>query len=122
MAEYCSTELRYRAKEFEHSSSGAIIAYNGDVVKSDISVSLETKMALRRAVEPLEKVPDIQKDWHPVSHKRVLDLIHPSLFPLVYGRSRVLAIGEKALTLADAVSRLGEGDVVPHPEQPKERG
>jgi Protein of unknown function (DUF4246) len=121
MAKYCIDELRYKAKEFERSSTGAIVIYNGDVVKSHRSVSEETKKALQRAVEPLENVPDSQKDWHPGSHERVLDLVHPSLFPLLYGRSRALAIGEKALTLADAASRAGEGNIIPRPEQPQEQ-
>ncbi|KAH6909370.1 hypothetical protein BKA70DRAFT_1188541 [Coprinopsis sp. MPI-PUGE-AT-0042] len=118
MSDYCIAELRHRAKEFQHSPTGAIVVYNGDVVKSDVSVSLETKQALQRAVEPLENVPDIYKDWHPGSNERVLDLVHPSLFPLLYGKSRVLAIGDKVTTLADFASRSGAGSVIPLPEEP----
>ncbi|KAI9175940.1 hypothetical protein H9P43_006304 [Blastocladiella emersonii ATCC 22665] len=29
------------------------------------------------------------RDWHPGSNGQVLDLVHPSLFPVVYGRTRV---------------------------------
>ena len=36
---------------------------------------------------PLENVPDSEKDWHPGSDGLVLDLVHPSLFPVVYGRT-----------------------------------
>jgi hypothetical protein len=39
------------------------------------------------AVFPLENVPDSEKDWHPGSNNQVLDLIHPSLCPIVYNRS-----------------------------------
>ncbi|KAH6912099.1 hypothetical protein BKA70DRAFT_1535253 [Coprinopsis sp. MPI-PUGE-AT-0042] len=120
MADYCIAELRHRAKGFEQSSSGAIIVYNGDVVKSDKAVSLQTKMALRKAVEPLESVPDAGKDWHPGSDERVLDLVHPSLFPLLYGSSKVLAVGEKVTTLRDFADRSGEGDIIRHPQRSRE--
>ena len=39
------------------------------------------------AVAPLENVPDSEKDWHPNSGGLVLDLVHPSLYPIVYGRT-----------------------------------
>lgn len=32
-------------------------------------------------------MPEEQKDWHPGSNKQVLDLVHPSLYPLVYGKT-----------------------------------
>lgn len=40
-------------------------------------------------VSKLENVPDSQKDWHPGSDKQVLDLVHPSLYCLVYGVSQI---------------------------------
>lgn len=39
------------------------------------------------AVAPIENVPDHEKDWHPGSNGQVLDLVHPSLYPLVYRRT-----------------------------------
>jgi Protein of unknown function (DUF4246) len=118
MADYCIAEIRYKAKNFEKSTTGAIIVYNGDVVKSDTAVSQATKAALQRAVAPLENVPDNLKDWHPGSDEQVLDLVHPSLFPLLYGRSRALAVGEKTVSLHDCVTRMGEGTIIPIPQQP----
>ena len=38
-------------------------------------------------VAKIEDIPDEQKDWHPRSNGLVLDLVHPSLYPLVYGRT-----------------------------------
>ncbi|KAI8810832.1 hypothetical protein BJ742DRAFT_675467 [Cladochytrium replicatum] len=38
-------------------------------------------------IKVLEDVPDKDKDWHPGSNYQVLDLIHPSLFPLVFGKT-----------------------------------
>lgn len=42
---------------------------------------------LLAAVAPLETIPDAAKDWHPGSDGKVLDLVHPSLYPVVYGRT-----------------------------------
>ena len=36
---------------------------------------------------PLEAVPDSEKDWHPGSDGLVLNLVHPALYPIVYGRT-----------------------------------
>ncbi|KAF9040864.1 hypothetical protein BJ165DRAFT_1613435 [Panaeolus papilionaceus] len=44
----------------------------------------------------------------------VLDLVHPSLFPLVYGRTRVLDDGER-VKLEDTVRFCGKGSVIPVP-------
>jgi len=38
-------------------------------------------------VSKLEDVPEADKDWHPNSNDLVLDLVHPSLYPLVYRRT-----------------------------------
>ena len=36
---------------------------------------------------PLEAVPDSERDWHPGSDGLVHNLAHPSLYPIVYGRT-----------------------------------
>jgi hypothetical protein len=117
MFEYCIQELRYRAEGFEPNSSkrGAIVVFNGKVVKSDYAVPEAVKLALQSAIKPLESVPEAQKDWHPGSDGKVLDLIHPSLYPLVYGKTKVLPVGSQVITLEDCISRCGEGDLIPTP-------
>ncbi|RDB28808.1 hypothetical protein Hypma_014802 [Hypsizygus marmoreus] len=111
MVDWCIDELRYKAKMFE--STGAVIVYNGDVVKSDSAIPTSIKHALKEAVAPLEQVPARQQDWHPGSNERVLDLVHPSLFPLVYGRSRILP--DSLVGLEDCIKRSGEGETIPVP-------
>ena len=83
------------------------------VLKSDKVIPDELKMQLRRAVAPLEEVPENQKDWHPGSDGTVLDLVHPSLFPLVYGRSRILP--DTTIPLDDCLDSIGKGVVAPFP-------
>lgn len=79
------------------------------VVKSDSIVPSSLKEALSSAVKPLENVPEKAKDWHPGSDEMVLDLVHPSLFPLVYGLSRVLPEGK--VPLEGCVKYTGRGEI-----------
>ncbi|RDB17189.1 hypothetical protein Hypma_001699 [Hypsizygus marmoreus] len=114
IVDWCIAELRYKARIFE--DTGAVSVYNGDVVKSDTAIATSLKDALRKAVTPLEGVPAHQQDWHPGSNQKVLDLVHPSLFPLIYGRSRILR--DSLVGLDDCISRCGDGEIIPIP--PKE--
>jgi hypothetical protein len=85
------------------------------VVKSDGIISTELKGELKNAVAPLENVPASSQDWHPGSNNQVLDLVHPSLFPLIYGRSRVLPT--TTTTLDDCIQTSGKGEIVPVPDE-----
>jgi hypothetical protein len=67
-------------------------------------------------VKPLGGVPPRKKDWHPGSDEKVLDLVHPSLFPLVYGRTRALGKGNGFTTSEKCITRCGEADVLEEQE------
>ncbi|KAJ6474162.1 hypothetical protein C8R45DRAFT_935569 [Mycena sanguinolenta] len=54
---------------------------------SDRLISDDLTERLKIAVSVLENVPDSEKDWHPGSNEQVLDLVHPSLYCIVYGRT-----------------------------------
>ncbi|KAJ7071977.1 hypothetical protein C8F01DRAFT_1102053 [Mycena amicta] len=54
------------------------------VYLSDSLVPEELRQSLIVAVKPLENVPETEKDWHPGSNERVLDLVHPSLYPILF--------------------------------------
>ncbi|KAJ3550096.1 hypothetical protein NMY22_g630 [Coprinellus aureogranulatus] len=112
MFEYCIQELRYRARHHDVSPNGAIQVFPGAVYKSDSAIPRSAQEALKRTVRPLEDVPEHEKDWHPGSDGKVLDLVHPSLYPLVYGLSKILPIGAPATTLEDCAQRCGEGQAV----------
>ncbi|PVH93126.1 hypothetical protein DM02DRAFT_542188 [Periconia macrospinosa] len=102
----------YARFEEEHGFLPAIKA-EAVVFKSDTVVPTQLKEELRAAVMPLEQVPDSDKDWHPNSDEKVLDLVHPSLFPLLYGRSRVLKPGR--VSLDDCEQWIGTGGIMPVP-------
>ncbi|KAF9040862.1 hypothetical protein BJ165DRAFT_1330584, partial [Panaeolus papilionaceus] len=110
-------ELRHKADEFKKTSY--FTAYDLTTI-ADSALSDTFREELNEAVKVLEDVPDKLKDWHPGSNERVLDLVHPSLFPLVYGRTRVLDNGEK-VALGDTVRFCGKGEVVPVPAHENEK-
>jgi hypothetical protein len=109
MADWIIDELRSRTAAFK--KVGAFIVYNGDVVKSDSAVPDPLKEALKMAVQPLENVTQKLKDYHPGSDELVLDLVHPSLYPLIYGRSRILP--DRLVGLEDCVQSIGLGEIIP---------
>ena len=118
MADWCIAELRYIASFHSASPENTppIVVFHGDVVKSDTAVSAEMKHALQEAVNNFQAaIPEKLKDWHPGSDGKVLDLVHPSLCPLVYGRTRILCNGETT-TLDDCIERCGQGEIVDIPE------
>lgn len=95
-AEYVITELREYyvpvVEQFGH-KAGVVVAR--EIVQGDGLVSKDTKRALQKCVGVLEKE---EPDWHPGSNDQVLDLVHPSLFPMVYAKTRVLQSDEPDLT------------------------
>ncbi|KAJ5593488.1 hypothetical protein N7537_010392 [Penicillium hordei] len=94
-----------------------------NVIKSDTAVSKELQDALKEAVKPLEDVPEDQKDYHPSSDDKVLDLVHPFHFPVLYAKTRVLP--DKILGLEDCLDYIGKGEVlqIASPsDKPRRRG
>lgn len=106
--DYIIEELKFKAMMYKE--AGMVYVFDGDVVKSDVKVPKSLQESLKAAVAPLENVPEEEKDYHPGSDDQVLDLVHPSLFPLVYGRTRVME-GEIRLNIQDGIKRSGEGKV-----------
>ncbi|KAK7182143.1 hypothetical protein DPSP01_014065 [Paraphaeosphaeria sporulosa] len=130
MWDYCLAEMReYAGLEKEHGFVPALEA-TATVFKSDSIIDAQLKHDLRVAASVLEDVPESAKDWHPGSDDMVLDLVHPSLFPLLYGRSRVLkpsyghVLGDTdgqwegkggTMTLDDCEQWIGKGGIMPVP-------
>ncbi|KAK9791446.1 hypothetical protein SCARD494_07629 [Seiridium cardinale] len=91
--DWCFTELRDKAKDFESTGQTLVLDTASRVCKSDTLVDEALRAQLISAAEPLRNVPDTQKDWHPNSNEQVLNLVHPSLYPLVHGKTPVLSRG-----------------------------
>lgn len=93
--DWCITELRDKAKRFERIGRILVLDAGSGVSKSDQRVPESLRQELKDAVRPLQDRPDAERDWHPGSNDKVLNLVHPSLYPLVYGRTKVLLNGGK---------------------------
>lgn len=113
MVDWIIEELKWRAEIY--TTKGFMEAFDCGVVKSDIAISKELQQTLRQAVLPFEDIPEDRKDYHPGSDEKVIDLLHPSLFPVVFGRTRVLP--DKLIGLEDCLESVGEGVTLPVPSQ-----
>lgn len=107
----CIAELRDKSEHFKQTGFTRVFDSELTIVKSDGAISKELQDELRAGVRPLEDVPDHEKDWHPYQEDKVLDLVHPSLFPVVWGLTRVLEEG--AVPLDNCVAYTGKGVVIP---------
>ncbi|KAL2835816.1 hypothetical protein BJY01DRAFT_65957 [Aspergillus pseudoustus] len=107
MIDYIMAELKWKAEVYKN--TGIVMAYDPGVVKSDTIIPKELQQQLIDTVKPLEDVSEEEKDYHPRSDNKVVDLVHPSLFPLIYGRTRVLP--DKLITVDDCFLSVGQGEV-----------
>ncbi|KAJ3455834.1 hypothetical protein MRS44_017316 [Fusarium solani] len=109
--DYCIKELRAKAEYFKRSGLVPTLDASATVVKSDIMIDEKLKRELRSAFEKLKEGQKTNPDWHPGTKSRVQDLVHPSLYPLVYGRTRVMQ--NEVVGVEDAISWAGKGEVIP---------
>ncbi|CAJ0552092.1 Ff.00g060710.m01.CDS01 [Fusarium sp. VM40] len=113
MADACISELRKKADLYEQTRLMPVYDFTTCVIKSDSILTPELAQTLKEAIVPLENVPPESKDWHPYSKNQVLDLVHPSLWPLMYGHSRVLR--DRVINLDNALDSCGTGDILRAP-------
>ncbi|WPK24445.1 hypothetical protein PUMCH_001719 [Australozyma saopauloensis] len=85
--EYVLQELDwYRAQqEGDLSKSGFRYSINTYILYSDRAVSESTNQRLR--ILELKLEASTAKDYHPNSNDLVVDVVHPSLYPVVYGQT-----------------------------------
>jgi hypothetical protein len=113
MVNWVIEELRYKARLYKE--VGLISVLPGEVVKSDSAVSSSLRDALIAAVRSFEERSQ-DRDYHPGSNEKVVDIVHPSLFPLLYGRSRI--IKGSVIGLNNCMASVGTGDVLPEIQPP----
>lgn len=78
-------------------------------------MTTELAKSLQDAIRPLEDIPAGRKDWQPNSDEQVFNLVHPSLWPLIYGRTKVLT--DRVIGVEDCLAHCGMGTVLPKPLQ-----
>ncbi|KAH9940145.1 uncharacterized protein BXZ73DRAFT_88835 [Epithele typhae] len=91
---YIFDELRYEASRRDP-TTGIFASAIRKVYESHSLVDGNLKEQLMRAASLFENVPEDEKDWHPGADGQVLDLVHPSLYPLCIGHS-LLRIADPA--------------------------
>ncbi|TQV93510.1 WD40 repeat 2 [Cordyceps javanica] len=119
MADACIEELRLKADMYEQTGLVPVFDYSACVLKSDNLFDADLTRKLVEQLKPLEDVPEAAKDWHPGSDGKVLDLVHPSLWPLVFGRTRIMPDNE--INLDDCMRFIGAGEVIPKPSVDEQR-
>jgi hypothetical protein len=103
-------ELRSKARYFEKSGLIPTLDASASVAKSDKAVPPELHEALCRAFDRLKR-DQLSADWHPNTNDLVRNLVHPSMYPLVYGRSR--GFTEEVVGVDDAIAKwAGKGDII----------
>lgn len=111
MVDWVIDELKYKAKIYARCK--VLSLYNGDVVKSDIAVPDALRSRLKEASTALENVTDLEPYVVPTIGKQ-LDIIPVTLFPLVYGRSRILP--DSTIGIDDALLATRAGEIIPQPQ------
>ena len=107
----CIQELRSKARYLEKSGMVPTLDAHAAVVKSDSLVSDSLHRLLLASFETLRADQADSPDWHPNSDDKVRNLVHPSLFPLVYNRTR--AFQDDVVGVEDAIDEWsGKGEVI----------
>jgi hypothetical protein len=88
---WCITELRDKAVYFKKNQYIRVLDTGSCICKSDTLVPESLRSEFSSGIAPLLQQQD--KNWQPESDEQVLNLVQPSLFPLVYGRTLVLEEG-----------------------------
>ncbi|KAJ2119234.1 hypothetical protein IW147_006036 [Coemansia sp. RSA 720] len=105
--DYVFDELNHYAALHVPGSSIKLSAVE-NVWVSDSLVDDDTTLELKRYVAVLEDVPEKDCDYHPNTNNQVVNLVHPSLFPLVYARSRFLSQPISSPAAAVDLSMFGQ--------------
>lgn len=113
MADWIIDELKYKAMIYELSC--AVALYNGDVSKSDTNIPESILKELTRTSKLLEYEEEELRLYHPGSMGKQRDLISMSLYPLIYGKSRILT--DRVVRLDEALRYAGQGEVISVPEE-----
>ena len=110
----CTDVADYLIKDLQND---ALISANDSFYRSGVDGVYESSDLIPSAlhtkfvseVEKLENIPESQRDWHPFSNEMVLNLVHPSLYCVVFGRTKAVA---EEIALEDLEKSVGTGEVV----------
>lgn len=93
-----------------------IMDYAAYVIKLDTLITQTLQDELKAAVEPLENLQRSQNNWQPDTDGKVLNMVDPSIWSLVYGTSKILP--DQHVPLDGCIDFCGMGEVIPQPPKP----
>lgn len=101
-------ELRNKSNYYVETGIIPTLDASATIVKSDILIPVGLRAELQRAFNKLKADQGSNLSWHPNCNEQVLDLVHPSMYPLVYGRTGVLQ--DEVVGTTDAIDKwAGKG-------------
>ena len=110
--QYVLDELDYYDQLLD-SETGIEMAVVDGVWQSDTLLPTELVAELKAAVQQCwGHLTTEQRDWHPGSNGQVWDILHPSLYCLVAGRTHMLADDADDITLERSMAVMGSGRVL----------
>jgi Protein of unknown function (DUF4246) len=109
-------ELRYKAPIARR--NGFIQIFTGDVVKTTSCLFKDPDFTknLTNTVLTLEKKLQHNSEYRMATGPKEVDYVHPSFFPVVFGKTRILR--DRTITRDDAVDYMGKGEILPVPTDP----
>ncbi|OMJ27760.1 hypothetical protein AYI69_g2794 [Smittium culicis] len=115
-SKFSETVIKYAIDELifyiDNSPEGKLLPGPVDrTYVSDSIIPTNLQEDLINHVSKLENVPEKELDWHPGSKKQVLDLVHPSLFPVVFGETRVITDNIEPGEVLNWKSVMGTGSI-----------
>jgi hypothetical protein len=115
MIDWIINEVQWKAQKYK--KTGIIKSFDPGVVKSDIAIPDDLRRALQDAVQRLDdSIPLHEKYYRQDSDDKVVDLVHPSLFPLIYGRTKVLQ--DQLIGIDNCLNTVGQGWTTTKPRTP----
>lgn len=106
-------ELQWKAVVFQE--AGFVMVFDVGVAKSDTAIPEQLQKALKHAVIPWQNLSEEQKVYHPGSDQKILNLVHPSLYPVIFGRTCILR--DRVIGLDDCLDSVGLGAPLPVPRK-----
>lgn len=113
MADWIADELQFKAIVYERTH--ALTLYNGDITKSDITVPRSFCDKMAEEINKIDTVPLDLAFYNSGSNNKHSDLLPVGLYPLVYGRSRILK--DRLIGLDDAIANAGQGEIIKCPDE-----
>ncbi|KAJ5143732.1 Protein of unknown function DUF4246 [Penicillium bovifimosum] len=112
MAEWIIDELQFKAMIYQ--TTGVVSLYNGDVTKSDTNMSEKLIRDIKAMVPELAYADERLKECYSGVILSERDYLSVAMYPLVYGKSRILT--DRLIGVDDALQYAGKGEVIPVPQ------